>query len=225
MSMRLDKYLSMLQLFTRKESRKFAMHGYFSVNWEEISKCDYKIDIGDMISIGEDLEVEVKTDITVLFHKPAGVVSSDVDEWGYPSWRRHFDDYVYAPLLHVAGRLDVDTEWLLVLTSDGQLAHRVISPKWKKEKVYHVETMFDLREWDCDQLAAGVMLDDGYETLPATCVLMWEKSLLLTLREGKYHQVKRMLEAVENKVTYLKRLKVGDWELGELEKGEWIEVN
>ena len=97
----------------------------------------------------------------------------------------------------------------------------MISPKWEKEKEYEVHLEKEISDDECGQLARGVILDDGYHTLPAKISRINEKIILLTITEGKYHQVKRMLEAVNNKVIYLKRLRVGEWTLEGLQKGQW----
>lgn len=117
-------------------------------------------------------------------------------------------DCPYVEVLHVAGRLDVDTEGLLLLSNDGQFIHQVISPKWDKEKEYEVWLDSEIDQHACLHLEQGVVLDDGYLTKPAKVVQVEAKKILLTLTEGKYHQVKRMLEAVGNKVVYLKRLRI-----------------
>lgn len=154
-------------------------------------------------------------------YKSAGYISSDEDEFGYPSYKKQMLDCPYVELLHVAGRLDVDTEGLLLLSNDGQFIHQVISPKWEKEKEYEVWLREEISLTDCEQLAKGVQLDDGYLTKPAKVQQLEEKKILLTITEGKYHQVKRMLQAVGNEVIYLKRLRIGDWTLEGLEKGQW----
>lgn len=130
-------------------------------------------------------------------------------------------DCPYVNLLHVAGRLDVDAEGLLLLSNDGEFIHQVISPKWEKEKEYEVWLERSISAEECEQLRKGVVLDDGYLTKLAKVEKVEDKKILLTITEGKFHQVKRMLQAVENKVIYLKRLRIGEWTLKGLEKGEW----
>ena len=141
-------------------------------------------------------------------------------EFGYPSYKKQILDCPYVHLLHVAGRLDVDTEGLLLLSNDGQFIHQVISPKRDKEKEYEVWLQSPISLTDCEQLQNWVQLDDGYLTKPAKVQQLEEKKILLTITEGKYHQVKRMLEAVENKVIYLKRLRIWSRTLEGLDKGQ-----
>ena len=113
------------------------------------------------------------------------------------------------------GRLDKDTEGLLLLTNDGQLAHRLLSPKSHVDKVYYARTAGCLTEEDCRAFAAGMTLGGGLECLPAGLELLSPQEALVTLREGKFHQVKRMLAACGKPVTYLKRLSMGPLRLDE----------
>jgi 16S rRNA pseudouridine516 synthase len=106
----------------------------------------------------------------------------------------------------------------LIASTDGTFIHQVISPKLNKEKEYEVHLGRNISDKDLGELAKGVILDDGYKTLPAKVQKLEPKKILLTITEGKYHQVKRMLEAVDNQVVYLKRLRVGEWTLDGLEK-------
>lgn len=222
--MRLDKYLSALDICTRSESRRFAKKWCFVVNGEEITNPGVKIQEWDILYVEWYWEFEAKRNITLRLYKPADYVSSDKPEWNRPSYRDLLADYPYTNLLHVAGRLDVDTEGLLMLTSDGKLNHQIISPKRKLPKVYQLDVKHKISDQSIQKLITWVTLDDGYETLPAECERIGSQRLLLTLHEGKFHQVKRMLHAVNNEVTHLKRLSVGDWTLEGLESGEFDEV-
>jgi 16S rRNA pseudouridine516 synthase len=121
--------------------------------------------------------------------------------------------------------LDQDTEGLLLASSDGQLIHRIISPKKKLPKVYFVSLTRAIDDDAIAQLAAGVVLDDGYQTMPAEVECIDAQTIRLTIYEGKFHQVKRMLEAVWNSVTYLKRESIGERTLDGLEKGGWSYVD
>ncbi len=130
-------------------------------------------------------------------------------------------DCPYAKMLHVAGRLDRDTEGLVFCTNDGNFTHEIISPKKKEEKEYYVELALPISDEDIQKLETGVTLDEGYVTMPAKAKRVSENIILLTIHEGKYHQVKRMAEAVNNSVTYLRRERIGEWTLEGLEKGRW----
>lgn len=217
---RLDKYLANLWLVSRRTADKIFASVEILVNGEKAKKSDQKISYGDVIAF-DGVEIDVLEFIYIILHKPAGYISSDEDEDGYLSYRNLLQNCPYVEMLHVAGRLDQDTEGLLLLSNNGQFIHQVISPKWEKEKEYEVHLEKDISDAHCGELAKGVILDDGYKTLPAKVQKLEPKKILLTITEGKYHQVKRMCEAVGNKVIYLKRLRVGDWTLEWLENGEW----
>ncbi|MDM8128579.1 16S rRNA pseudouridine(516) synthase, partial [Paraclostridium benzoelyticum] len=126
------------------------------------------------------------------------------------------------------GRLDKDTEGLLVLTNDGQLSHRVLSPKSHVPKTYFAEIDGVVTEDDIKAFKEGVILDDGYKTMPAELIILESgdvSKIELTIHEGKFHQVKRMFESVDKKVMYLKRLSMGKLNLDEsLELGEYREL-
>lgn len=132
-------------------------------------------------------------------------------------------DCPYTGLLHVAGRLDWDTSGLVIVTSDGDLNHQIISPKHKLVKTYHVTCAHVVQEEDIQKLIHGVELDDGYTTLPALARYLDDSRIRIELQitEGKYHQVKRMLQAVSNEVVTLHRVSIGPRTLDGLQEGEW----
>ena len=223
---RLDKYLANLGLVRRRECNVVCKSWVIKVNGEVVKKSDFRLLGGEKIQV-RDMEVEFFEEVYAILYKTAGYVSSDEDEFGYPSYKNQMLDCPYVELLHVAGRLDVDTEGLLLLSSDGQFIHQVISPKREKEKEYEVWLESEISNQDCEKLEKWVVLDDGYLTKPAKVRKIEEKKILLTITEGKYHQVKRMLKAVDNQVIYLKRIRIGDWTLDGLDPGEWkmISIN
>ena len=217
---RLDKYLANLGLVSRRECNTVCKEWVIRVNGEVVQKPDFRLLWGEKIQV-RDVEVEFFEEVYAILYKTAGYISSDEDEFGYPSYKNQMLDCPYVELLHVAWRLDVDTEGLLLLSSDGQFIHQVISPKREKEKEYEVWLDSVISDEDCNKLEEWVILDDGYLTKPAKVQKIEDKKILLTITEGKYHQVKRMLESVGNKVVYLKRLRIGEWNLDGLKPGEW----
>jgi 16S rRNA pseudouridine516 synthase len=217
---RLDKYLANLWLISRRTADKIFKSTEILVNGTITTKSDTKITYGDVITF-DGIEIDVLESVHVILYKPAGYISSDEDENKYLSYRHLLQDCPYVNMLHVAGRLDHDTEWLLMASTDGTFIHQVISPKLNKEKEYEVHLGRNISDKDLGELAKGVILDDGYHTLPAKVQRLEPKKILLTITEGKFHQVKRMLEAVNNQVIYLKRLRIGEWTLEGLEKGKW----
>lgn len=218
MAQRLDKFLANIGLVSRRECNAVCKSGVVFVDGNEVRKSDFKLFGGEKVRV-RDVELDFYEEVYAILYKTSGYISSDEDEFGYPSYKHLMLDCPYVDLLHVAGRLDVDTEGLLLLSSDGQFIHQVISPKWEKEKEYEVWLEKPIRSQECELLMTGVLLDDGYLTKPAKVVQIEEKKILLTITEGKYHQVKRMLQAVWNKVVYLKRIRIGDWTLDGLEPG------
>lgn len=222
--MRLDRYLSALELFSRRQSAFLIRKWFFQINHQLITSRDYALQECDLIS-REDQELIVKTHVTLLINKPTWYISSDIDEYGRPSYKQLLVDYPYTPLLHIAGRLDVDTEGLIIASSDGQLVHKIISPKHHLPKHYLVTTRDPIDEMTCVRLAQGVVLDDGYHTLPAKVTILDSLHLELILIEGKYHQVKRMLLAVGNEVVYLQRTAIGPRTIDGLVSGTYKELS
>lgn len=158
-----------------------------------------------------------------MLHKPQGVISATEDKY-------HKTVLDLVPIakkdVFPVGRLDIDTEGLLLLTNDGQLAHQLLSPKKHVSKVYYVELQRALHLDDIKLIEQGITLDDGYRCLPAKIDGVTSNSCHITLYEGKYHQVKRMFIAVGNKVTYLKRLSMGNLMLDEtLPLGQYKQLN
>jgi len=225
--MKIDKYLASLWLVSRRNAKKTFKENIITVNGAEILDHTYLLHEGDVIGYGDE-NIVFKSLVVILLHKPAGYVCSDIPEGRHKSYRDLLDDCAYKETLHVAGRLDADTTWLVLLTNDGVLNHQIISPKKKMTKIYEVESEKILSDTDCRQLEHGVTLDDGYTTLPAQVEKISDKKIRLFLHEGKYHQVKRMLEAVDNKVTKLHRTQIGRcmlWDLPEGKRKEIVEAD
>ena len=165
--------------------------------------------------------------IYLMLNKPKGIVSSTDDPIN-PTVLDLIDEkyLIFRPF--PAGRLDKDTEGLILLTNDGKLAHKILSPKNQVGKTYYVEVDGFIEESHIHKFNEGVLLDDGYKTLPGNLEIISADVLskaLLTIKEGKYHQVKRMFKSVNMEVIYLKRLSLGTLELDEkLELGEYREL-
>ena len=225
---RIDKILSNLGYGTRKDLKKIVKNGMVQVNGITIKDSAMKVDPEkDKIVINGE-EIFYREFIYLMMNKPAGVISATFDN----------KDETVIDLLEVehqvfepfpVGRLDKDTVGLLLLTNDGDLNHRLISPKWKVDKVYFAKIDQKVTEEDIEKFKHGITLDDGYRCKEA--ILEIQKAseegseIVLTIQEGKFHQVKRMFEAVGKKVTYLKRIEVGTLPLDEdLEEGEYREL-
>ncbi|MBF0714171.1 rRNA pseudouridine synthase [Gemella sp. GH3] len=205
--MRLDKYISSSSLLTRSEVKKVIKKGVL-VNGELIKKADYKVDeLTDIIEVlGERLEY--REFIYIMLNKPQGIISATEDKIDKTVVDLLEDrDRILNPF--PVGRLDKDTEGLILLTNDGDLAHKLLSPKKDITKKYYVEVDKDLNDNDKELFFKGIILDDGYLCKSAKLEIISNKRAYLTISEGKFHQIKRMMKAINRKVTYLKRLEIG----------------
>lgn len=218
---RLDKRLAATGIWSRKEAKELVKAGRVTVDNVPVNQSDIKV--GETACIAVDGEpIAAGGPVYIMLHKPAGVVSATEDsreETVLSLLPKQYERLGVFP----AGRLDKDTEGLLLLTNDGDLAHKLLAPKNHVDKVYYVEVNGVLDESDREAIAAGVVLGDGYECLPGQLELLDEgRAAHITIHEGKYHQVKRMLASRGKPVTYLKRIRFGPLTLDEsLAKGEW----
>lgn len=220
--MRLDKFLTECGLGSRKEvkslidSKKISVNGNFKV-----SSKDNIDENNDIIKI-EDEILSYKKFRYYILNKKAGYVTAVED----PRDKTVMDllpDWVIKKDLAPVGRLDKDTEGLLLLTNDGQLNHKLLAPKSHVDKIYIAHTEKDFTEEDLEKLRRGVDIG-GYITMPAKAEKIKNSVLSLTIREGKFHQVKKMVEAIDNKVIYLKRISFGKLVLDNMELGEVKEI-
>ena len=219
--MRLDKLLSEMGKATRSEAGKLIRAGKVTVNGIAPKKPDFKVEPekDTVVFLGEVLTYKKFT--YIMLNKPEGYVSATEDE----SEKTVLDlvsDEDRKKGLFPCGRLDKNTLGLVILTNDGEGAHRLLSPKHHVSKVYKFESKFPLSELDVKSLEGGVDIG-GYFTKPCEIKLYDNLSSgEITLTEGKYHQIKRMLEAVNNKITYLERISFGNIALDpKLLRGEW----
>ncbi|WP_171016631.1 pseudouridine synthase [Pseudalkalibacillus caeni] len=225
--MRIDKVLANLGYGSRKEVKKLLKTGVVRVDGEPVKDAKIHVDPDEQsISVfGE--EIEYKEFVYLMMNKPRGLLSATEDEYAETVIDvLEPEDAVFTPF--PVGRLDKDTEGLLILTNDGQLAHHLTSPKHHVPKTYYAEISGVVDESDVTAFSTGVTLEDGYETKPGELVILDTgptSFIELTITEGKYHQVKRMFEAVGKKVKYLKRLSMGSLKLDEsLNPGEYREL-
>lgn len=220
--MRIDKFLSNMGIASRTESSKAARQGGILVNGVAVKKADVHIDPEKDIITYCGRKIEYRKYTYILMNKPDGVVSATED-----GRDKTVIDLLPEELqklnLFPCGRLDKHTLGLVMLTDDGDLAHRLLSPKHHVKKKYRFESKFPLTDEEIEYLEKGATLEDGYVTKPSRIELFEDKkSGYITLTEGKYHQIKRMLESVNNKITYLERITFGPLALDEkLARGEW----
>ena len=225
--MRLDKLLANMGYGSRKEVKQLVKDKVVSVDGVTAKSTSQHVDPAaqEVMVFGE--VVEYREFIYVMLHKPPGVISATEDLRDTT-----VIDLLDPMLQHFApfpvGRLDKDTEGLLLITNDGQLTHNLLSPKKHVPKVYYARIAGEVTEADGEAFDKGVILDDGYETKPASLTILAageQSEIELTIQEGKFHQVKRMFEAVGKKVVYLKRLSMGSLHLDDsLALGEYREL-
>lgn len=218
--MRLDQFVSQAAAIPRSEAQKVIRWGRVRVSGERVCKTSTHIDPEADITLDGE-RITLPGNIYIMLHKPAGVVSATED----PGHRTVLDliDHPHRHTLHVVGRLDKDTTGLLLITNDGEWSHRLMSPKHHVPKTYLATLAEPLTEAAAEQLRTGVQLhgEKGL-TLPAAVEILPEQQARITIAEGKYHQVKRMLAAVGNRVEALHRERIGGLLLdGELPPGEW----
>ncbi|MCR5278286.1 MAG: rRNA pseudouridine synthase [Lachnospiraceae bacterium] len=205
-TMRLDKYICETAGLSRSEAKKAIKAGLVLVNGMKAVSPDDNIDeTSDEISYkGTSLKYEQF--VYFMLNKPAGVVSATIDR------EKTVIDLFSGENckgLFPVGRLDKDTVGLLIVTNDGDLGHRLTSPKKKVSKKYLVKIITPLSRSDISRLETGLNIGNGEVSAPAIVEIVDESSIYLTVTEGKFHEVKRMLKAVDNEVTYLKRVSMG----------------
>ena len=219
--MRLDKFLCEMGIGTRSEVKSYLKKGQVTVNGEIVKKPEVKIEEEkDQICFQGNL-LSYEAVQYFLLNKPSGCVTATRDSLSetvmsfLPENRR--ED------LFPVGRLDKDTEGLLLITNDGQLAHELLSPKKHVDKTYYAVIEGEIKEEHIRQFLEGVDIGDETLTMPAKLKILKSgdiSEIELTIQEGRFHQVKRMFEAVGRKVTYLKRISMGTLTLGNLQPGQ-----
>ena len=215
--MRLDKYLCETGFGTRSQVKDLLKKGQVMVNGEVVKKPELKINETTDQILCQGKKVSYQKNIYLMLHKPAGVVSATEDnrektvlDLVSPEDRKNS--------LFPVGRLDKDTEGLLLLTDDGELAHRLLSPKKHVDKTYYAKIDGQVTEEHVKQFREGLDIGDEKKTLPAVLTILLSgpvSEIEVTIHEGRFHQIKRMFEAVGCKVTYLKRLSMGSLVLDE----------
>ncbi len=233
--MRLDKFICKSTELTRNEAKKLLKSGEVRVNGEVAKNAAMQVHENNSITV-DGQELTARTSRYFMLHKVVDSICSNVDEV-YPSVL-HFIDVDKAFDLHIAGRLDADTTGLVLITDDGRWSHNVISPKKDCKKTYRVWLKNALSASKAVELVEkfkqGIQLQgESSLTRPAVLELVTDNDIsnkaydytssevLLTITEGKYHQVKRMFAAVGNRVVGLHREQIGAIELGDLAPGEW----
>jgi len=218
--MRLDKFICDCTGLTRTQAGKSIRQGLVSINGKLVKQAARQVSVTDQVTL-DDEPLQLIGPRYIMLHKPAGYVCAN-DDPEHPIVFTLLDEPL-VERLHTVGRLDLDTTGLLLLTDDGQWSHRLTSPKHHVAKTYRVWTADPIPADAIAQFAAGVMLRGEKEpTKPAELELVSDNEALLTIHEGRYHQVKRMFAAIGNKVERLHRERIGALQLpADLAEGEY----
>ncbi len=220
---RLDKILSGQNIATRSEAKKLALKCRLEVNGKITRRSDIKVDPEKDVIVVNGVKLVYKKQLYLMMNKPSGVLSASRDR-NAATVLDLLPKELRREGMFPAGRLDKDTTGLLLLTDDGELGHRMLSPKKHVYKLYSVECDKLLSEDDVTRFAQGI--SSGEDTfLPAAMKITGDNSALVEICEGKFHQIKRMFHAVGAEVTALKRLRIGGVYLDDsLSEGQWREL-
>ncbi len=224
---RIDKILSNLGYGSRKDIRQICKNGLVKVDGKVVKDSSAHVDPeNSQIIIGNEV-VNYREFVYLMMHKPQGVISATEDNRDQTVVDLLDEEYLPFSVFPV-GRLDKDTEGLLLLTNDGKLAHNLLSPKKNVPKTYYAKVLGTVTKSDIESFKEGVFIEEDYKTLPAELNILKSDEISeieLTIYEGKFHQVKRMFEAVDKTVVYLKRLSMGTLNLDPtLPLGEYREL-
>lgn len=220
---RLDKILANTGRWSRKEAAELIRTGRVSVDGVVASQRDAKYAPTALFQV-DGMDISGEKYIYLMLNKPAGLVSA-TDDPKQPTVLTLLPDHLRRVGLFPAGRLDKDTVGLLLLTNDGTLAHALLSPRHHVDKMYHVQVEGTLTTEDEAAFRSGMHLKSGLHCLPARLERLGPDEALVTLHEGKYHQIKRMLAARGKPVVFLQRLTFGPLELDQtLAPGQWREL-
>lgn len=222
---RLQKYMALCGVASRRKSEEMITAGRVAVNGETVQTLGTQVAEGDVVAVDGQVITPEARKVYILYHKPFGEVSTANDPQGRPTVLDRFRDL--PERLYPVGRLDFDSEGLLLLTNDGELTQRMLHPSREVDKTYLARVGGELELPAIRALRQGVMLD-GQKTSPAEVRVIRrtdaETVALVTIHEGRNRQVRRMFEAVGRTVWMLRRVRFGPLELGGLARGQWREL-
>ena len=223
--MRLQKYMASCGVASRRAAEKMIAEGRVSVNGNVITEMGVQVEDGDTVRLDGQVIRPEEEKRYVIYHKPAGEVTTVSDPEGRACVLDHFRDYPVR--LYPVGRLDYDSEGLLLLTNDGALTERLLHPSHQVDKTYLARVTGAVTPEEMQALRRGILLDD-HKTAPAKARLIRQETfasqVLVTIHEGRNRQVRRMFEETGHQVLQLRRVRFGPLELGDLRRGEWREL-
>lgn len=221
--MRLDKFLTEMNICSRSQSKQHLQKGAITVNGIVCKDGKLQINENSDTVCFKGMELVYQKFFYYMLNKPSGIVSATCDNTCDTVIDLFPKELQYG--LFPVGRLDKDTEGLLLITNDGELSHRLLSPKKHVDKTYYIKILYPISVEQCSLLEEGIDIGEKHMTLPAKVKIIDDLELELTIHEGKFHQVKRMLQAIDNKVLYLKRIRFGPLSLdNSLQPGEYREL-
>ena len=224
--MRLQKYLAECGVASRRHAEDMITQGLVQINGITVREMGLKVEEGDEVRVRGDIVTPQAEKRYVLYYKPIGEVTTSSDPEGRPTVLDRFRDFPVR--LYPVGRLDFDSEGLLLLTNDGDLTARLTHPSGEVNKSYIARVSLQLTDEELNRLRFGVMID-GRKTAKAGAKILKQESLftdvLITIHEGRNRQIRRMVEALGHQVIRLKRVKYGPVELGALARGEWRDLS
>ena len=224
--MRLQKYLAECGVASRRHAEDMITQGLVQINGITVREMGLKVEEGDEVRVRGDIVTPQAEKRYVLYYKPIGEVTTSSDPEGRPTVLDRFRDFPVR--LYPVGRLDFDSEGLLLLTNDGDLTARLTHPSGEVNKSYIARVSLQLTDEELNRLRFGIMID-GRKTAKAGAKILKQESLftdvLITIHEGRNRQIRRMVEALGHQVIRLKRVKYGPVELGALARGEWRELS
>ena len=222
---RLQKYLALCGVASRRRAEEMILDGLVQVNGITVREMGVKVLPGDEVRVRGDLIRPEEEKRYILYYKPVGEMCTVTDPEGRATVMDRFRDFPVR--LYPVGRLDYDSEGLLLLTNDGDFAAFLTHPRHGVEKGYIARVSMELTQEEAHALRSGVMLD-GRRTAPAKVRLLrkdaFSTDILITIREGRNRQIRRMVEQVGHQVVRLKRVRYGQVELGTLQRGEWRDL-
>ena len=222
--MRLQKYLAMSGVASRRNSEKLIAEGHVAVNGAVVTEMGVQVDENaDRVTVDGKLVHLEEEKHYLAYYKPVGEVTTVSDPEGRPTVMDKFRDYPVR--LYPVGRLDFDSEGLLLLTNDGEMMNNMLHPSREVDKTYLAKVSNRVDEETVRRLRAGVRLDDERMTSPAKVRIVryeaFDTVVLVTIHEGRYRQVRRMFDAVGHQVVQLKRVGFGPIQLGDIPRGQW----
>jgi 23S rRNA pseudouridine2605 synthase len=213
---RINKYIASCTGYSRRKAEELILSGKIKVNDKVVHDLGRQVETSDKVYLDNKL-ITVQKFVYYILNKPVGYTTTTSD----PHAEKIITELIPKnPPVFPVGRLDKNTSGLILLTNDGNFAQKMTHPKYEKEKEYIVETDKPLSEKSLEKLRKGITLDDGI-TAPAKVKVTGDKKYSVTIHEGKNRQIRRMIEVVGAKVMALRRIRIGDFELGNLEDGKY----